>query len=55
MTVRNLTKLHGPDVIFQDVTFVIDQRGIVRHRFSSAVRMQAHVDEAIDTVRSLKA
>jgi ATP-binding cassette subfamily F protein 3 len=26
MTVRNLTKLHGPDVIFQDVTFVIDQR-----------------------------
>lgn len=26
MTVRNLTKYHGPDVIFQGLTFVIDQR-----------------------------
>ncbi len=37
------------------VTYVIDQSGVVRHRFDSAVRMNKHVDEALATVRALKA
>lgn len=36
------------------VTYVIDQSGVVRHRFDSAVRMNKHVEEALATVRALK-
>ena len=37
------------------VTFVIDDKGIVRHRFESLMRATRHVDEAIAIVRSLAA
>ncbi len=37
------------------VTFVIDRSGVVRHAFSSVIRMGAHVDEALATVRKLAA
>jgi peroxiredoxin Q/BCP len=36
-------------------TFVIDGGGIVRHVFSSMVRMRAHVDESLAIVRRLRA
>lgn len=35
------------------VTFVIDQKGIVRHRFSSQFRPQKHIDEALKILNSL--
>jgi peroxiredoxin Q/BCP len=35
------------------MTFVIDQGGIVRHVFSSMIRMRAHVDESLAIVRRL--
>jgi thioredoxin-dependent peroxiredoxin len=34
-------------------TFVIDPQGIVRHVFSSMIRMRAHVDESLAIVRRL--
>jgi peroxiredoxin Q/BCP len=34
-------------------TFVIDREGIVRHEFSSMIRMRAHVQESLAIVRSL--
>ena len=37
------------------VTFVIDRDGTVRHAFSSALNAQAHVEEALRTVRELTA
>jgi len=37
------------------MTFVIDQQGIVRHVFSSMLRMRAHVDESLAIVRHLRA
>lgn len=36
------------------VTFVFDKSGVVRHRFDSMVRFGAHVDKALDIVRSLR-
>jgi peroxiredoxin Q/BCP len=36
-------------------TFVIDHNGIVRHVFSSMIRMRAHVNESLAIVRSLAA
>jgi thioredoxin-dependent peroxiredoxin len=36
------------------MTFVIDRQGIVRHVFSSMLRMRAHVDESLATVRRLR-
>ncbi len=35
------------------VTFVIDKNGIVRHLFSSQIRPDAHVEEALRIVKSL--
>jgi thioredoxin-dependent peroxiredoxin len=35
-------------------TFVIDRDGIVRHVFSSMIRMRAHVDESLAIVRQLR-
>ena len=35
------------------VTFVIDQEGIIRHRFEAKLRAQKHVEEAIRVVREL--
>ncbi len=35
------------------VSFVIDKKGIVRHVFSSQVRATAHVEEALNVLRSL--
>jgi peroxiredoxin Q/BCP len=35
------------------VTFVIDRQGIVRHVFDSQVQATRHVDEALETIRSL--
>ncbi len=35
------------------ITFVIDRAGVVRHAFSSQIRMGAHVDEALGVVRAL--
>jgi thioredoxin-dependent peroxiredoxin len=36
------------------VTFVFDQDGIVRHRFSSMIRFAKHVDEALEVVKQLE-
>ena len=36
-------------------TFVIDRDGIVRHVFSSMIRMRAHIDESLAIVRRLHA
>lgn len=36
------------------VTFVIDRAGKIRHRFDSQVRVQKHVEEALQIVRSLE-
>jgi peroxiredoxin Q/BCP len=36
-------------------TFVIDGDGIVRHVFSSMIRMRAHVDESLAIVQRLRA
>lgn len=36
------------------VTFVIDRRGQIRHRFESAVNMKKHVTEALEVVRQLE-
>jgi thioredoxin-dependent peroxiredoxin len=35
------------------VTYVIDQDGVLRHRFDSALLMGKHVTEALSTVRAL--
>jgi thioredoxin-dependent peroxiredoxin len=35
------------------VSFVIDKQGIIRHVFSSQARPTAHVDEALDVLRTL--
>lgn len=37
------------------VTFVIDRAGVVRHQFDSLVRVQKHVEEALEIVKSLGA
>lgn len=36
------------------VTFVIDQQGVVRHRFSGQIDIKGHVREALQVVRSLQ-
>lgn len=36
------------------VTFVFDKAGVVRHRFDSKVRFGAHVDTALDIVKTLR-
>lgn len=36
------------------VTFVIDRAGVIRHRFDSQVRVQKHVEEALEIVRALE-
>jgi len=35
-------------------TFIIDKKGIIRHVFSSQIRVQKHVDEAIRIVQSIQ-
>jgi peroxiredoxin Q/BCP len=40
-------------VLRNRVTFVIDQRGVVRHAFQSQLRTRQHVRDALDIVRSL--
>lgn len=35
------------------VTFVIDREGVIRHAHSGRLQAQAHVDEALATVRAL--
>ncbi len=37
------------------VTFVIDQEGVIRHAFSSALDASRHVEEALTTLHSLGA
>jgi len=36
------------------VTFVFDKTGVVRHRFDSKVRFGAHVDTALEIVKTLR-
>lgn len=36
------------------VTFVFDKGGVVRHRFNSAVRFGAHVETALEIVKTLR-
>ena len=36
------------------VTFVIDRAGAIRHKFDSQIRVQKHVEEALEIVRSLE-
>ena len=35
------------------VTFVIDRAGVIRHRVDSQIRVQKHVQEALEIVKSL--
>jgi peroxiredoxin Q/BCP len=35
------------------VSFVIDMKGIIRHVFSSQTRATAHVEEALNVLKSL--
>jgi len=44
---------HLGGILRDRVTFVLDREGVVRHVFSSAVRMRAHVDESLAIVRQL--
>ena len=37
------------------VTYVVDEKGLLRHRFDAMIRATKHVDEAITTVKKLKA
>ncbi len=37
------------------VTFVINKNGVVEHRFESRIRMNKHVEEALEVVKSLVA
>ncbi|RMG54743.1 MAG: peroxiredoxin [Bacteroidetes bacterium] len=34
-------------------TFVIDQQGIIRHRFASQFRIQSHIDDALKILQDL--
>jgi peroxiredoxin Q/BCP len=36
------------------VTYVIDQEGIIRHRFDALLSAHKHVEESLQTLRSLK-
>ena len=36
------------------VTFVFDKAGVVRHRFDSSIRFGAHVDTALEIVKTLR-
>lgn len=42
-------------VLPERITFVLDGSGVVRHVFSSMVRMKAHVNESLAVVRDLTA
>ena len=42
-------------LIPERVTFVVDRNGVVRHVFTSMVRMRAHVDESLAIVKQLTA
>jgi peroxiredoxin Q/BCP len=44
---------HLGGLIRDRVTFVIDREGLIRHAFSSPVRFNAHVSEALATIRAL--
>jgi thioredoxin-dependent peroxiredoxin len=50
-------KLYGVPATFGllpgRVTYVIDRQGIVRHIFNSQLNFQAHVEEALNTLRQL--
>lgn len=35
------------------VTFVIDKKGVIRHRFSSQVQIGAHIEDALKVVKEL--
>lgn len=54
---NEVRKLFGvPSTLFilpGRVTYVIDKEGIVRHIFDSMLDFNAHVDEAIKTIKSL--
>jgi thioredoxin-dependent peroxiredoxin len=41
-------------VLRDRVTFVIDSQGIVRHVFTSKIRMRAHMAEALAVIRQLR-
>lgn len=53
--VRKLLSVPRGMLGFMDgrVTYVIDQKGILRHKFDAMLRATKHVDEALSTVRSL--
>jgi peroxiredoxin Q/BCP len=36
------------------VTFVIDKRGVIQHTFSSQLRVNRHIDEALEILKSLR-
>ncbi len=36
------------------VTFVIDRQGVIRHSFSSMTKIDRHVDDALNVVKSLQ-
>lgn len=37
------------------VTFVVDQAGVVRHRFSGQIDIKGHIQQALQVVRDLQA
>jgi peroxiredoxin Q/BCP len=36
------------------VTFVIDKRGVIQHTFSSQLRVNKHIDEALEILKGLR-
>lgn len=52
-TAWNIQKRLG--ILTDRVTFVIDQKGVIRHTFSSHLRMGAHIAESLAVVQKLRA
>jgi peroxiredoxin Q/BCP len=53
--VRKLYGASNTFGLFPDrVTYVIDEEGVVRHIFSSQLGVEKHVEEALETLRSIR-
>ena len=52
---KDVRKLYGVSghLLPGRVTFVIDGKGVIRHIFSSQTNMKAHVDEAMNILKTL--
>jgi peroxiredoxin Q/BCP len=52
--VRRLYGATGALGLAGRVTFIIDREGVVRHVFSSQLRVNKHIDEALDVLKRLQ-